>query len=126
MAKKEDNFKKKLFLTILLGYSGIDKFILGRIKKGFERIFLFFVSIISFLNFQFILENIYLFIQKAIFSTRWFFSLFLSSDFILKHLPRVVGLFSLTILIFVFLIFLLGVYILWIDDIIAVVKREDF
>lgn len=126
MVKKKDDFKKKLFLTIVLGYSGIDKFILGRVKKGFRSLFLFFISIISFLNFQFILEKIYFFTQNVIFSTRWFFSLFISSSFILKHFPRGFGLFSLTLLIFLFLIFLFGAYIMWIDDIISVIKREDF
>lgn len=126
MVKKKDDFKKKLLLTIFLGYSGIDKFVLGKFKKGIRSASLFLISILSFLNFQFILKIIYLFTQKAIFSTRLFFSLFLSSSFILKHIPRGVGLLSLTFLIFLFLVLLFGAYILWIDDIIAIVKREDF
>lgn len=126
MAKKRDGFKKKLLLTIFLGYSGIDKFILGREEKGVRSALLFLVSILSFLNFQYILKGIYFLTQKTIFSTRWFFSLFISSPSILKHLPRGIGLLSLTFLVFLFLILLFGAYIFWIDDIISVVRREDF
>lgn len=124
MKKEEKLFYKKLSLSFFLGYSGFDKFIFKKFKKGIERFILFFISLISIFYYQKILKFISSSTERVIFFTRKFFNF--SSLVLSTHFPRAIGLLFLTFLTFVFLASVFLAYILWINDFVKILKREDF
>jgi hypothetical protein len=126
MKKGEDDFKKKLLLKIFLGYVGIDQMILKKCKEGLKRAVLFLASMLSIMFSQEILEFIFNTTQKTIFGMRGLLQSITSSVFVTTHFPKLTGLFVITLLVLSYLLLIFIPYILWIKEIVQIVKREDF
>lgn len=126
MKKEEKDFKKKLLLKIFLGYVGIDQIILKKPLRGLKRMILFLASTLSIMFSQEILKFIFNTTQKTIFGTRNLLQIAFSSTIITTHLPKIAGLFVITLLVLSYLILIFTAYTLWIKEMAQIIKREDF
>lgn len=122
---KEVNWGPTLMISIIFGYLGIDRFILKKRKSGCYKLLAFILSILTILFFNNILKLTLLTTTSMIIGSKNILIAMGAGEFLLRHIPKIAGLATLTLLVMFFLICSVLILIWWIEDIIMILKKEE-
>ena len=122
---KEMNWGPTLMISILFGYLGIDRFIFKKTKSGFLKLGAFILSITTLFFFENILRLILSITTSVTNGSKNILSSLGFGNFILLHIPKIIGLATLTLFVMIFLLCTVLILIWWIEDIIMILKKEE-
>lgn len=123
--QRKVKWKSLLLISIFLGYLGIDSFILKKTKDGIKKIIALALSVLIILNFETVLEFITKITQYSLYYTKVGMTNLGAGQSLLTHVPRLAGLAVLTLLVIAALSCAIAIFILWVKDIVSIVKRDE-
>ena len=122
---KEVRWSSTLIASLLFGYLGIDKFILKKTKSGILKLSSFILGIVTIYYFENLLKIILLVTASTInFSKNLLISIG-AGNILSTHIPKIVGLATITLLVMIVLICGISIFIWWIEDVIAIARKQD-